>query len=826
MFRHYLVTALRSLARHRLYSCINIVGFAVGIACAILITLYVRSELSYDTWIPNTSNLYRLEAINAVPGREPIRMAQAPFPVVTAVRDQIREVEAAVHVMPETVTINAGEQQFREKLTLVDPNFFSVIELPLVRGDPSRVLAQPESVVISQSMAHKFFGTTDPVGKILHVALGRNDACGANDRACLSATYPLQVTGILRDLPYNTQLVADFVVPNTSRADQLSPREKAQDWTASDFDFGYVKLGRGVAPATVLSRLNVILDRSFDPKVFGIQLRSSQLEQYHLTPFRSSHLTSDQYYGMRPAGSWTTVYGLTTIGALIVLVACFNFMNLATARATLRAREIALRKLGGARRGQLIAQFLGEAVLTALLSLVIGLALVEVLLPVFDRIVQQPIGFHYGADWPLLAAIIAATVVVGLVSGLYPALVLSTFRPATSLKGGATLRAGPSLLRSTLVVAQFAVSIGLGITAAVVFRQIDFARKVELGFRRDGMVVVTNIAQLTPDVRDGMAHALNADARILGVAYSDGVPFNLFNISNPVANTPGGPRPVPAQLINFDPQYPDLYDMRLLSGRLLSRERGEDISTRGSFHNVLINATAAHQFGFTPESAIGKEVVVGSYARGTIVGVLSDPHLGGIRDSILPGIYFFDESDSHAMTLLSVRLRGDDMPGALSFIDKTWHAFVPATAIDRYFLSDAFETLFEPDVRQGEILAIFVGISICIACLGLFGLAVFTAERRTKEIGVRKIAGARTVDIVQRLLWQISIPVLIANAVAWPLAYYYLARWLEGYAYRIALTPLYFAAAGAVALVIAWSTVFTHSLRLARASPIHALRYE
>lgn len=826
MFRHYLAIALRSLARHRLYSFINIVGFAVGIACAILIALYVRSELSYDTWIADSGDLYRLEGTFTIPGREPMRMAQAPFPVVTAVREQIAEVAAAVHVMPETVTVNVGDRQFHATLTFVDPNFFSIIKLPLVAGNPATLLEQPESVVISQSMARKYFGNSTPLGKTLDVALMRNDACAADDRACLSASYPLKVTGVLRDLPYNTQLLADFVVPNTSRADELSPREKAQDWTASDFDFGYVKLKPGVTPAAVMAKLDAILDRSFNPREFGIGLRASQMEKYHLTPFRDAHLTSDQYYGMRPAGSWTTVYGLTSIGGLIVLIACFNFMNLATARATLRAREIALRKLGGARRGQLVVQFLGEAVLIALLSLVIALALVEILLPVFDRIVQQPIGFKYGADWALLTSIVAATVVVGLVSGLYPAFVLASFRPAASLKGGSATRGSPGVLRSALVVAQFAISIGLGITAAVVFRQIAFAREVDLGFRRDGMVIVTNIAQLTPAVRAGMAHVLSADARILGVAYSNGVPFNLMNISNLVASTPGGSRPIPAQLINFDPQFAGLYDIHLLSGRLLTRERSEDVSTRGGYHNLMINATAARQLGFTPDSAIGKRVATGDISNGTVVGVLSDPHLGGVRESMLAAVYSFDEFDPHAMTLLSIRLRGDDTPGALAFIDKTWHSFVPATAIDRYFLSDAFDTLFAADVRQGEILAIFVGISIFIACLGLFGLAVFTAERRTKEIGIRKIAGARTLDIIQRLLWQISIPVVIANAVAWPLAYYYLTRWLEGYAYRISLSPIYFATAGAVALIIAWSTVFAHTIRLARASPIHALRYE
>jgi len=301
----------------------------------------------------------------------------------------------------------------------------------------------------------------------------------------------------------------------------------------------------------------------------------------------------------------------------------------------------------------------------------------------------------------------------------------------------------------------------------------------------------------------------------------------MFNTSNDLMRTTEQQQSVAGQQINIGPEFPTLYGMRLLAGRLLSAQRGEDLSTRdGHDGNLLMNATAARRLGLTPEEALGKKIVLNNNARGQIVGVLSDANLNGIRQAILPAIYFFDTADSHSMTLLSVRLRGDRIPEALDFIDKTWRSFVPGTAVDHYFLADAFDSQFEPDVRQGRILGLFVGVSIFIACLGLFGLAVFTAERRTKEIGVRKISGARTVDIVQRLLWQISIPVLIANAIAWPLAYYYLSRWLESYAYRISLNPLYFLAAGAVALLVAWATVFAHAVRLARASPINALRYE
>jgi putative ABC transport system permease protein len=327
-------------------------------------------------------------------------------------------------------------------------------------------------------------------------------------------------------------------------------------------------------------------------------------------------------------------------------------------------------------------------------------------------------------------------------------------------------------------------------------------------------------------VREGLYHALSADPRIVGVAYSNGVPFNLFNASHASIRAPGDSQSIPAQIINLDPQFPALYGMRLLAGRLLSKDRDEDISTRQTGHNMLLNATAARRLGFTPESALDQTITIVGNTTAHIVGVLTDPHLLGTKETVQAEIYFFDNTDTHAMTLMSVRLRGDDTPATLSFIDKTWHSFVPGTAINRYFLTESFDSLFQSDVDQGEMLGFFVGISICIACLGLFGLVVFTAERRTKEIGVRKISGARTVDIVQHLLWQISIPVLIANAIAWPVAYYYLGRWLEGYAYRITLSPLYFVAAGLTALVIAVSTVFAHTVRLARASPVHALRYE
>ena len=826
MIWHYLVTAVRNMAHHRLYGFLNIAGLSIGLAAAVLIVLYVRDELAYDRWIPGTADLYRLEATFHVPGRGPLRTAMAAFPVVTEIAEGVSQVKAATHVMPEVLTVTDGDRQFRETITFVDPNFLRVIRLPLVAGDQAHALAQPESVVLSQSIARKYFGSGDPIGKILVVGKDQNDTCATTDTACLSAAYPLIVTGVLRDLPHNTQLAADILVPNTSRADEMTAYAKANAWTSLDKDYGYLELMPGSDPDAVLAELKPILDRSLDPRKFGIDLSFSELEQYRLTPFREVHLTSDQYGGMTPGGSWTTVYGLGAIALLIVLIACCNFTNLATARATLRAREIAVRKLGGARRGELIVQFLVEAVLFAGASLAIALSLVEILLPPYDRFLGRPIALNYLEEWRLLAALTAGAIAVGLVSGIYPALVLSRFRPALSLRSGVSGYSSPGMLRSALVIAQFAISIGLGIAALVVFREIEFARRADLGFDRDGIVVVRNIVRLTAAQRQSFADALHMDPRIIGTAYSRGVPFDLSHVENAEVGTAGDPASVVAQIMNISPEFTSLYGIKLLAGRLLSEQRGEDLGTRDLVHNLLINATGARRLGFSPDAAVGKQVTVtGSYTA-TIVGVLGDAKFEGMRDAVLPTLYYFDTADPKAVTDLSIRIRGGGAPDTLSFIDRTWRSFAPGSAIDRYYLADAFDSLFEQDDKQGEMLGLFGAIAIFIACLGLFGLAVFTAERRAKEIGIRKIAGAGTFAILRLMLWRISVPVLAANLIAWPVAHLYLARWLEGYAYRIPLSPLYFLAGGSAALAIAWATVFAHTLRLVHTSPVHALRYE
>jgi putative ABC transport system permease protein len=830
LFRHYFITALRNLAKHKLYSFINIAGLSVGIACAIFIVLFLRDEVSYDRWIPDSGNLYRVELTARMLGRPPWHLTTAPFPLLRTMQDQIPEVKATTHLVPEPMTAAVGDRQFSESVAVVDPNFFQVIKLPLVEGDPAGVFAQPESIVLSQSAARKYFGDIDPLGKTVTVT-GSGILCDRNDAACLTAAHPLTVTGVLRDLPNNTHLVADLVMPNSSQADGLRPAYREQAWQSTDGGYEYIALTPGADPDSVLVKVKPIIDQFIDPENKG----GSDSDQIRLTQFWNVHLTSDNYGGMKPPGSWTTVYGFAIIALLIVVVACFNFMNLATARATLRAQEISLRKVVGATRPQLIIQFLGEALLTAVISLVVALALVEILLPVYDSFLNRPIAFSYVTDRLFIGAIVAGAIIAGLLSGAYPALVLSSFRPAGVLKTSTSTQTGSGVMRTALVVFQFAVSIALGIGAIVVFGQIRFAHNIDLGFDRDGIVILRGMTKLTATASESLAHALRSNPEIVDTALSNAVPFNLFNVDNVQLQTEGQSDFFTAHMVNISPEFPSLYGMRLLAGRLLSTAHGEDVFSSYPFfppdsapdpdagRNVIINNDAARRLGYTAKEAVGQTIVSRRGGHVKIVGVLGDSKIDGLRESVSPAVY---ADYPLRNTLLSIRISNSHVPATLSYIDKTWRSFAPSSAIQRYFLSDTFDNLFQSDERQGAMFAIFVGIAILISCLGLFGLAAFTAERRTKEIGIRKVFGARTQDVVRLLLWQFSIPVLIANVIAWPIAYYYLHRWLESYAYRISLNPLYFLTAGAIALAIAWATIFTHALRIARASPIFALRYE
>jgi putative ABC transport system permease protein len=827
MLGNYFATAWRNLLRHKLHSFINIAGLTVGLACTIFIILFVCDQLSYDRWIPGTENLYRVETALNLPGKPAAQNAKAPFAMAQAMQDQIPEVTARTRLIRGGATILAANRQFAETLSIVDTNFLQVIALPLAAGDPAAALRRPDSVVLSQSTARKYFGDEPALGK--RILLSRQQ-CDDAYQNCQVRQTALQVTAILRDLPHNTQLRAEIVIPNNSAAIRINP-EMQDNWLFIS-GWSYVRLAPGAEPAAEAAKTRTIIDRALDPaRRLNVRARGSEVLTPRLTPFVDVHLDTDRFGGMTAPGNRSLVYGFAAIGALILLIACFNFTNLATARAMLRVREIGLRKVVGARRRQLVAQFLGEALFTAAIALMLALALTEILLPAMDRLLGQPVEFHYVRDWGLSCFIVAVAVLAGLLSGVYPALMLSSFRPASSLRANGKPGRGGGRTRSALVVFQFAVSIGLGIAVAVIYAQIIFSRNLDLGFNRQAVIDV-NVNSVSPAAAESLARMLKTGPGIQEVALSQAVPFSDDHNSL-TAHTPGANFSQDFALVPSSPGFMAVYDIKLLAGRLLSEDRATDGVDPEQLQgkdvrpfNVLINAMAARRMGYSPQEAVGKTLILDAFG-GTavsVVGVVADIRQDGPAKPVNGTIYMYWRS--FPLGHLSVRIRGDRMQEALAFLDRSWRSYSPNIALQWHFLEDDYNRQFLADERQGSLFAIFVGVAIFIACLGLFGLAAFMVSRRTREIGIRKVFGARTRDVVLLLLWQFSVPVALANLIAWPVAWYYLQDWLQGFAYRISLSPLYFLAAGATALLIAWATVFVHAFKVARASPIHALRYE
>ena len=765
MFRHYLVTALRAIARHKLYSFVNIAGLAVALTCVILIAVFVNDELSYDKWIPGSDRLWRVEVTHHFPGKPDLPTTQASMPMLVAMREQIPEVRSATRLVSERMALRLGDRRFIQTAAVVDPNFLNVIPLALTQGDARSVLSQPDSVVISQSAARKFFGDKDPIGQSL---TAESATCQPGSNSCDTSVVALKVTGVMADLPGNTQFDFDVLVPNTSRADQVSQRLKGI-WFFTGHVFGYVTLAPGADPARVLAKLKTIMDRSIDTSQFrAMKVRASQVMEPRLVPLTQVHLTSDNYVGaMKPAGDWPTLYGLMVIGGLILLVACFNFMNLATARSTLRAREISLRKCAGARRSQLIVQFLGESVLMAFLALAVALALAEILMPSFGQFMGRSLATHYVAQWPLTLGLVGICLLAGLVSGFYPALVLSRLRPAVGLRA-ASGGYGTGHLRTLLVTLQFAVSIALGVGAVVVSRQVEYARQIDLGFDRRNVVFASTDGHLAEAGIRSLIETLKRGPGILDVARANAEPFHSSGSFVGLQNA-GSSELLTPNWVFISQNYFDLYRIKLVAGRTLSDTREEDTyydmdNSRNEGHNVVVNVALARALGFSAEQIVGKTVLLRN-VHVKVVGVVADTLVDGAHRSAAQAVYSHTPED---LPSVAIRLAPGHIEEGVAYVNQTLRRFLPTTLPTAVFLDDSYERLYQSDRRQGQTFTIFVGIAIFIASLGMFGLAAFTAGRRTREIGIRKIFGARFHHVISLLLWQFSIPVVIANLLAWP----------------------------------------------------------
>ena len=833
MWRNYLTVGVRALAKSRTFAFINIFGLAIGLAACLLLSLYVRYETSYDSWLPQAEQTFQVQTVYTDRDTgEKSSQHWNPAAISDSLKKDFPQISNLARVIPtEGVLLREGEAS-SIPMWIADPNLFAVLEVPFLHGDPATALSRGRSLVLSEGEAVRLFGRTDVLGEVLTIARE-------------GTTADWQVTGVLGKIPANTHigLASLKMAARFDAADFAENQEMFTNWNwVSAFIYG--RLQPGVSTAVINDQMDAWEKRNAPVNmVNGIPRPAGANADWKLVPVHEIHL------GDAGGNDRQTIATFSIIAALILAMACVNFVNLATARAGGRAREVALRKVLGATRRQLVVQFLTESLLLTLAAMVIALAVAELSLPVLNRFLQAEMDMHmhYLGEGGILGLAICLVLIVGAIGGLYPAFYLTRFQPAETLKANRSTSetAGSGRIRNLLVVVQFAISIGLIICTVIVYSQTIFARTFDPGYRRDGLLQLT-LSGGSREVSEVGQRLLSSIQKIESVqsAALTSIGINTGTTINSHFNVPGRAEPFTVGSYVVTPEYFDTMEIELLAGRKLGTAEAKDDATtprdmsdeeanafiaRGT--NVVISKQAAKEMELgDPASAVGRQLMASWFGPDappvplTVVGVAADADLRTVRRETGPIVYRYDR-DGGAYYLM-VRYNDPRPVAVRDRIERAWKEIAPTMPFDAEFAEDRVAAIYEADEQRGTIFAGFAFLAVIIACLGLFGLAAFTAERRTKEIGIRKVLGARARDIVRLLTWQFSKPVLVANIIAWPVAWWMMRDWLNEFETRIDLTPLPFAAAGLLALAIAVATIASHALRVARANPIHALRYE
>ena len=830
MFKNYLITAARQLVRHKLYSFINIGGLAVGLAACILILLFVRDEVSYDSWLPDSDGIYRMHSTFTMPGRPAFRTVRSSGRIAYSVPDNVPEAAQVTRILQISPTVLKDDDVFRESISMVDPNFFDVFDLPFAEGSKETALPDLSSVVLSQTMAGKYFGHEPAIGQTLTIC-------------CLAGqNIEVRVTGVIRDIPRNSHLDLD-IITLINREAFRNMGSMLESWTSVNV-YTYFTLAEGFSLEDLeagimrLLRANISIPEnapfSSVDEFYGISFISAA--DIHLEARDQASDMGD----MRPLGDRTTLYALLSVAAMVLAIASINFMNLASARAIQRAREVSLRKVLGARRKQLISQFIGESIIVTLIGFVLALALVELALPLYNDFLQRQLALNVAAEPSILAGLLAVALVTGVISGIYPAVVLSGFRPARILKANQSADPeGQSGIRLFLVVAQFAISIGLVVATAVIYSQTSLVKNSSLGFEQENRLILRGIGRSgAANNQNAMINDILALPGMTSAALSSDVPTDNFentDLLRVLGRQEGGDIILNVASVGYG--FMETYGIAPLFGRTFSREFGTDEFIASTDPEVqarataVVNKSATRQLGFKrPQDALG--ALFSSTPFGAdegvfeIVGVVPDFRFRSFKYGVQPTYYVNAPGRFNSLTIAYRPTENVDQ--LIGEIETIWKKHAPSVPFLYEFMNETIRQQYAVEDMQFTLFAAFSGLAIFVACLGLFGLASYAADRRTKEIGIRKILGASVLDIVRLLVWQFSKPVLVANLVAWPVAGYFMMDWLRGFELRLSIefVMFLFVAAGAMALFVAWATVAGHATRVARSSPIEALRYE
>lgn len=808
MFRNYFKVAVRNLWKNKMFSLINIVGLAIGLCCFLLISVYVLDEWSFDKFHKNADRIYRINAAIRFGGND-LNIPETSDMMGASLKSDYPEVEEYTRLYNNegNKLIKKGTEYINEvRVAHADSTFFNVFSFPAIAGDSRTALNEPNTVVITESMAKKYFGSTNVLGKNIET----------NDDS--STTY--KITSVIRDMPKNSHFNFDFL---------FSMKNVKYQWGQylSHNFHTYLLLKKGTDYKAFEKKFDQYINKYILPQAKQyLQIKSmAEFEKagnkiaYTLTPLTKIHLYSNLNFELSPGGSIQYVYIFSAIALFILVLACINFMNLTTARSANRAREVGIRKVLGTQRKNLITQFLTESTLMVILSLVIAVAIAFFVLPLFNTVSDKSMRLGILFSPLILPLLLLLPFVVGILAGSYPAFYLSFFRPIQVLKGKLSTKGGNGRLRSALVVFQFATAIILIIGTIVVYSQLHFIQQKDLGYKKDQVLIINDAYALNKN-DEGFKNEMLQQAGVISATQSGFLPVSNSSRSDnsfskdAVADSKNG---FGMQCWNVDYDYLRTMGMELKSGRNFSKDFGTDTSA------VIVNETVAKMLG--DDSPIGKKVYqlgVDNPSPYTVIGVVKNFNFESLHKSVGPLAFFLGKSPG----LISFKVKAANLPTILKAVEAKWKSMAPGMPFSYRFLDESFAEMYRSEQRAGKIALIFSVLAILIACLGLFGLATFIAEQRTKEIGIRKILGASVNGIVQLLSKDFVKLVLIAFIVAVPVAWWAMNKWLQDFAYRIDLSWWIFLLAGLTALMIALVTVSFQAIKAALTNPVKNLRTE
>jgi putative ABC transport system permease protein len=789
MIKNYLQDASRNIKNRKGYSFINISSLTIGLVCFILLFMWVREEISFDRFHLDKDELYRVIEKNPLADNE-IHTVMTHNPLGPTLKNEYPEVInfTRTRIVQGWVIILGDKQFTNDNIAIVDPSFFEMFTFPFIKGNAKTALNNMRSVVLTERMAKKYFADQDPLDKVLQIT-----------------GFDFKVTGIIKDVPLNSHIMFDCVIPLINM--KYFWETDFERWDSHINFSTYIQLQKNSSGKELSKKITDIVKKN---------IPESKTEVY-LQPLSDIHLYSklDVDINNYKQGNITYVYLLSILALAVLFIACFNYMNLSTARSADRTKGIAIRKVSGASRGNIIRQFLGETIFLSMIALILAVILVYFLLPLFNDLSGKQLTFNLLLKIPFLLELIAIAVVIGLIAGSYPALYLSSFQPVTIMKGGGiTPQKGKLFFRKTLVIIQFAIAIFLILSTIVIYTQLEFMRNKDLGFDPHNIITFFTAHQLENNFEEKKALFMS-NPNVLNFSMG-GVPMFLFESETDDVSWEGND---PNERITIFPShidigYIELYKMKILEGRSFSKEFPTDVSA------FILNETAVKAMGL--KSPLGKRLRVNGQ-EGTIIGVVKDYHHRPLQAKIIPVVLMLN----YAHGMASVRLHPQNVAETLHFLEKTWNKINRSPYPFTYtFADETIDNLYKSEGRIGAIAKYSTLITLLISCLGLFGLSSYTSRQRTKEISIRKISGASVSGIVLLLSKEFIRWIITALIIAYPLAWYGMSRWLQSYAYRIGIEWWMFVFTGAAALVIGFFTVGYQAIKAARANPIDNLRYE